>query len=206
MRAASGRLRGPRCSGCMSWDAALVDREAAHLSSPTTYPGLAACPARVQPTRAFACPWPIPCSFFSHDTISMCFVSPLPAISRCHSAMDRPYFFSIDGKYDAGPRAGQGADCSVMLDTRCPHPHTLHNEQTQHQDAPTTQPATLGLPAVPQPCFRDETGGRHGISGTDLRGVLLGRLTVQPLTAGLNARRWPRLRRGELGRCRRGWR
>ena len=27
----------------------------------------------------------------------------------------RPYFFSMDGKYDAGPSFGQGGACSVML-------------------------------------------------------------------------------------------
>jgi hypothetical protein len=26
----------------------------------------------------------------------------------CHSAIERPYFFSMDGKYDAGPCFGQG--------------------------------------------------------------------------------------------------
>jgi hypothetical protein len=33
----------------------------------------------------------------------------------CHSAIERPYFFSMDGKYDAGPCFGHGGDCSVML-------------------------------------------------------------------------------------------
>jgi hypothetical protein len=27
----------------------------------------------------------------------------------CHSAIERPYFFSIDEKYDAGPCFGHGA-------------------------------------------------------------------------------------------------
>jgi hypothetical protein len=32
----------------------------------------------------------------------------------CHSAIGRPYFFSMDGKYDAGPCFGQGVPCSAM--------------------------------------------------------------------------------------------
>jgi hypothetical protein len=33
----------------------------------------------------------------------------------CHSAIERPYFFSMDGKYDAGPCFGQGGACSTVL-------------------------------------------------------------------------------------------
>jgi hypothetical protein len=32
----------------------------------------------------------------------------------CHSAIERPYFFSMDRNYDAGPCFGHGGDCSVM--------------------------------------------------------------------------------------------
>jgi hypothetical protein len=31
----------------------------------------------------------------------------------CHSAIDLPYFFSIDGKYEAGPCFGHGGECWV---------------------------------------------------------------------------------------------
>ena len=51
---------------------------------------LATSSANVWATSAFACPCPRPCSAFSHATISMCFVSPLPRINACQSAMDRP--------------------------------------------------------------------------------------------------------------------
>ena len=54
-------------------------------------------------TSAFACPWPISCSDFNQFTISMCLVIPLLRISVFHSAIGRPYFFSIEGKYEAGP-------------------------------------------------------------------------------------------------------
>lgn len=37
-------------------------------------------------------------------------------MTSCHSAIDRPYFFSIEGKYEAGPFVGQGGDCSVGMD------------------------------------------------------------------------------------------
>jgi Domain of unknown function (DUF4260) len=33
----------------------------------------------------------------------------------CHSAIERPYFFSMEGKYEAGPCFGHGADCSVKI-------------------------------------------------------------------------------------------
>src|SRR5664280_649340 len=46
----------------------------------------------------------------------MCLSRPLSTMILCHSAMERPYFVSIDGKYEAGPCFGQGADCSAMVD------------------------------------------------------------------------------------------
>jgi hypothetical protein len=33
----------------------------------------------------------------------MCFAGSLERTSCCHSLMGRPYFFSMDGKYEAGP-------------------------------------------------------------------------------------------------------
>ena len=42
----------------------------------------------------------------------MCFVSSDERMRSFHSLIGRPYFFSIDGKYDAGPFA-----CSVALIT-----------------------------------------------------------------------------------------
>jgi hypothetical protein len=34
---------------------------------------------------------------------------------RCHSPIERPYFFSIDGKYEVGPCFGQGGPFSAMV-------------------------------------------------------------------------------------------
>ena len=34
----------------------------------------------------------------------------------CQSAMERPYFFSIEGKYDGGPCFGHGADISTTIE------------------------------------------------------------------------------------------
>src|ERR1700733_12887229 len=47
--------------------------------------------------------------------MAMCLSRPQPAMTCCHSAIERPYFFSMDGKYDAGPVFAHGGDCSVML-------------------------------------------------------------------------------------------
>jgi DNA-binding transcriptional LysR family regulator len=77
--------------------------------------GRATLPASVQPTSALACPCPIPCSDFRYPTMAMCLSSPQLAMTCCHSAIERPYFFSMEGKYDDGPCFGHGGDCSVML-------------------------------------------------------------------------------------------
>src|SRR5215472_13614201 len=47
--------------------------------------------------------------------MAMCFSRPQPAMICCHSPIERPYFFSIDGKYEAGPCFGHGGACSTML-------------------------------------------------------------------------------------------
>src|ERR1039457_6021678 len=47
--------------------------------------------------------------------MAMCLSVPHSAMILCHSAIEQPYFFSIDGKYDAGPCFGQGADCSTTF-------------------------------------------------------------------------------------------
>ena len=44
--------------------------------------------------------------------MAMCFSRPQLAMICCHSAIERPYFFSMDGKYDAGPCFGHGGACS----------------------------------------------------------------------------------------------
>jgi hypothetical protein len=49
--------------------------------------------------------------------MAMCFSRPQPAMIPCHSAIERPYFISIEGKYDAGPCFGHGADCPVTVET-----------------------------------------------------------------------------------------
>ena len=59
--------------------------------------------ASVCPTSAFAWPCRIPCSALSQFTISVCFAGWRERISFFHSAMGFPYFFSIEGKYEAGP-------------------------------------------------------------------------------------------------------
>ncbi len=75
----------------------------------------ATLPASVQPTSALACPCPMPCSDFKYPTITVCFSRLQLAMICCHSAIERPYFFWMDGEYDAGPCFGQGGSCSVML-------------------------------------------------------------------------------------------
>jgi hypothetical protein len=47
--------------------------------------------------------------------MAMCFSRPQSAMICCHSAIERPYFFSMDGKYDAGPFFGQGGSCLTVL-------------------------------------------------------------------------------------------
>lgn len=47
----------------------------------------------------------------------MCFSRAQSAMIFCHSAIERPYFFSMDGKYDAGPCLGHGADCSARVES-----------------------------------------------------------------------------------------
>jgi hypothetical protein len=81
-------------------------------------------PASVQPTSALACPCPRPCLDFRYPTMAMCFSRPHPVMICCHSAIGRPYFFSIDGKYDAGPCVGHGGACSAML--MCSSPWLRH--------------------------------------------------------------------------------
>jgi hypothetical protein len=47
--------------------------------------------------------------------MAMCLSSPQPAMICCHSAIERPYFFSMDGKYEAGPCFGHGGAFSVIV-------------------------------------------------------------------------------------------
>lgn len=47
--------------------------------------------------------------------MAMCLSKPHSSMIFCHSAIDRPYFFSIEGKYDVGPTFDQGED-SVAID------------------------------------------------------------------------------------------
>ena len=46
-------------------------------------------------------------SAFKKFTMVMCFSSPQASMICSHSAIDVPYFFSIEGKYEAGPCDGQ---------------------------------------------------------------------------------------------------
>src|ERR1700753_2237363 len=57
----------------------------------------------------------MPCSDFRYPTIALCLSRPQASMTCCQSAIECPYFFSIDGKYEAGPCLGHGADSSGML-------------------------------------------------------------------------------------------
>jgi hypothetical protein len=57
----------------------------------------------------------MPCPDFKYPTMAMCFSRPQPAMTCCHSAIERPCFFSMDGKYEAGPFFGHGGAYSTML-------------------------------------------------------------------------------------------
>jgi hypothetical protein len=57
----------------------------------------------------------MPCPDFRYPAMAMCFSWPQAAMICCHYATERPCFFSMDGKYDAGPCFGQGGACSAML-------------------------------------------------------------------------------------------
>jgi len=46
-------------------------------------------------------------SAFKKFTMAMCFSSPQATMICCHSAIDFSYFFSMEGKYEAGPCDGQ---------------------------------------------------------------------------------------------------
>src|ERR1035438_4709111 len=82
--------------------------------------GLALLPASVQPTIAFAWPCPMPYSDLRWPTIAMCLSRPHFTIIFCHSEIGRPYFFSIDGKYEAGPCLGRGAENSGRVNLLLP--------------------------------------------------------------------------------------
>jgi hypothetical protein len=57
----------------------------------------------------------IPYADFRCPTIAMCVSSPQSRITVCHSAIERSYFFSIEGKYEAGPCFGQDVDDSTTV-------------------------------------------------------------------------------------------
>ena len=59
--------------------------------------------ARNAATKEFAWPWPMPWSVFRRFTSSMCFIGPAAPRMGIQCSMRCPYFFSIDGKYEAGP-------------------------------------------------------------------------------------------------------
>lgn len=52
-----------------------------------------------------------------YPTIAIRLSTPQSAMMFCHSDIERPYSFSIDGKCDAGPCLGHGAGCSVTFKT-----------------------------------------------------------------------------------------
>ena len=85
------------------------------MHSPRELQERATLPLSVQATSALACPCPMPYSDFRYPTMAMCFSRRQSAMIRCHSAIERPYFFSMDGKYEAGPCFGQGGACSPVL-------------------------------------------------------------------------------------------
>jgi hypothetical protein len=54
-------------------------------------------------TIALACPWPIPCSAFNMATISEWRALFIFFNMAFQCEIGLPYFFSMEGKYDAGP-------------------------------------------------------------------------------------------------------
>src|SRR5262249_34670231 len=124
-RSAPARSCSPSSSGGFTDDKAAPGRELIASAADSAWPAATAeahmqlqeratLPASVQPTSALACPCPMPCSDFRYPTTAMCCSRPQPAMICCHSAIERPYFFSMDGKYDAGPCFGQGGACSAI--------------------------------------------------------------------------------------------
>ena len=76
--------------------------------------------------------------------MAMCLSRPQSAMILCHSAIERPYFVSMEGKYDAGPCFGHGADCPVTVEPsrsrarRRANPHDLPaptNADRRHPDS-----------------------------------------------------------------------
>src|SRR5690606_4157141 len=62
--------------------------------------------ANVCATIPLACPCPIPFSFFNIATRSLCYAGRPLLANYCQWTIGRQYFFSIEGKLEAGPLAG----------------------------------------------------------------------------------------------------
>ena len=45
--------------------------------------------------------------------MAMCLSRPQSVMTFCQSEMERPYFFSIEGKYEGGPTFGHGGEYSA---------------------------------------------------------------------------------------------
>src|SRR5207253_8813441 len=54
---------------------------------------------------------------FRKLTMAMCLSRPHFPMMSCHSAIERPYFFSTEGKYDAGPVLGHRGDRSLICNS-----------------------------------------------------------------------------------------
>lgn len=63
---------------------------------------------------AIAWPWSTPCSDFSQVTASMCRSARVASSSAIHSEIGFPYFFSMEGKYEAGPWTFSGMSRPVF--------------------------------------------------------------------------------------------
>jgi hypothetical protein len=61
----------------------------------------------------------------SHERVGVAVAHAVSDLTCCHSAIERPYFFSMDGKYDVGPCLGHGGDCQGAFE---------HNEAVAAQE------------------------------------------------------------------------
>jgi hypothetical protein len=66
----------------------------------------------------------------------------------CHSAIERPYFFSMDEKYGAGPCSGQGRACSATLSSPFAGSGNYETSRADsyHRQAPDASPSPAGPP------------------------------------------------------------
>jgi hypothetical protein len=100
----------------------------------------------------------MPCSVLSQATISMCFMPEHEWSKSIQCAMGWPYFFSMDGKYDAGPLGFSGVVISgvssftlVQRLLSPPHPTSVASEPLAGSDTGCHRNCTFGLDFPPRP-------------------------------------------------------